>query len=219
MTRPRGLARPQRRLAASLRRPGRAWTALAALLLLGALAVAAFGWRHDAGLPQALAWRRDAPLDAWRLWGAAFVHFDARHLAFNAAGTLLLGALGAAAALPARAALAWALAWPLTQAALWLAAEPAVYAGLSGVLHAGAAVAAVFTVTQGRGAQRLLGAVLGLALLAKLLREQAWVEPLRTQAGWDFPLAVVAHASGALCGTLAAAALLASQPAAAARGR
>lgn len=195
-----------------LRSPGRAWAALAALLLLGALAGAAFGWHGEAGIPQALAWRRDAPGQLWRCWSAAFVHFDAPHLAANAAGALLLGVTGGLNGMPARAALAWVLAWPLTHALLWLAPPPLrSYAGLSGVLHAGTAVLAVFLVLGESGWRRAAGAALGAALLARLAQEQAWVAPLRWQAGWDFPVAVAAHASGALAGFAAATLLAALQ--------
>jgi hypothetical protein len=80
--------------------------------------------------------------EPWRSVTAAWVHLSPLHLAGNLAATAVVALLGRAAGCGRRAAVAWALAWPLTQALL---AEPALlrYGGLSGVLHAGAAVAAV----------------------------------------------------------------------------
>ena len=78
----------------------------------------------------------------WRLWSAAWVHLSSMHLLANLIGAVLVVALGVAARLPVRAAVAWALAWPATQLGLLAMPELTRYGGLSGVLHAGVAVAA-----------------------------------------------------------------------------
>src|SRR5204863_6118238 len=74
-------------------------------------------------------------VEPWRLVTAAWLHLSQYHLAANLAGTLLVALLGQVARLPPRAALAWLLAWPCTQALLLLRPALQHYAGLSGVLH------------------------------------------------------------------------------------
>lgn len=183
----------------------RAWAALATLLLAGAL----LAWP----LPAAwLDWQPDRALaEPWRWFSAAFVHWSGQHLAANAAGAALLLALGWAARLPPAAALAWCVAWPLTHLGLLLKPELAHYGGLSGVLHAGVAVAALWLLVRARGARRTIGAVLALGLVVKVATERPFGPALQTAAGWDIALAPVAHASGAIAGFACAAAVLAWQ--------
>ncbi|PPE69631.1 rhomboid family intramembrane serine protease [Caldimonas thermodepolymerans] len=183
-------------------KPGLAWTGLAAALGLLALAGLALP-------PESLAWRADAPWAVWRWFSAAGVHRTPLHLGANLAGLALLAALGRAARLPGAAALAWLVAWPLTHAPLMYVAPLHSYGGLSGVLHAGAAIAGLYMLCRPATARHRW---VGLALLAgvalKLLLETPWQTPLRTDAGWGFPVAVVAHATGALAGWLAGAVAL-----------
>ncbi len=177
--------------------PAFAWVALASVLFVGSL----LAWFAP---PEAWLWRRDAPGEAWRWWSAAFVHRSGLHLASNLAGLVLVAMLGAATRLPWQAAAAWALAWPLTHAGLWLAESPNGYGGLSGVLHAGLAVAAVFMITAPVRGHRLLGAAMALGLAAKLAIESPWEAAVRPSAYWGFPVVVAAHAAGALAGLLVA---------------
>ena len=183
--------------------PGRAWLALALALALGtSLAAiapsAALDWQPS------LAWR-----EPWRAWTAAFVHYSALHLAANAAGLLLVAALGVVARVPPRLALAWLAAWPLTQ--LGLLAQPALlhYGGLSGVLHAGVAVAALHLAWRGGRGERWIGAALLGGLALKVASEAPWGAPLRHPAGWDIAVAPAAHACGLAAGLLCAAVALA----------
>lgn len=146
-----------------------------------------------------LAWRQP-----WRWWTAAWLHWSALHWAMNLAGAALLALLGWRAALGPRAVLAWALAWPLTQ--LGLLAQPALrhYAGLSGVLHAAAAIAgATLLARRSDPRGRVVGALLCAGLLLKVGLEAPWAGATRAVAGWDFALAPAAHASGVLAGLLA----------------
>jgi rhomboid family GlyGly-CTERM serine protease len=176
--------------------PGRAWTALAALLGAGALCA----WALPAGL---LDWQpARAAREPWRLFSAAFVHWSALHLGANLLGCLLVGALGRAAALPAAAALAWLAAWPLTHLALLAQPALAHYGGLSGVLHAGVAVAALWLLVHHRGRPRAVGAALLAGLALKVVLEDPLGAPLARPAGWDIAIAPLAHASGALAGAL-----------------
>ena len=140
----------------------------------------------------------------WRFFSAAFVHWSAQHLIANLAGCALLAWLGAAARLPARCSTAWLLAWPLTQAGLLAWPTLTRYGGLSGLLHAGAAIAVLELLGQRRGVDRAIGAALAAGLLLKLWLEHPLAEPaLREVAGWDIQLAPAAHLSGALAGALA----------------
>lgn len=180
----------------ALRPPGRAWTALAALLGAGALCA----WALPAGW---LDWQPGRAMrEPWRLFSAAFVHWSALHLGANLLGCLLVAALGRAAALPAAAALAWLAAWPLTHLALLAQPALAHYGGLSGVLHAGVAVAALWLVVRQRGRPRAVGAALLAGLALKVLLEDPLGAPLVRPAGWDIAIAPLAHAAGAVAGAL-----------------
>jgi rhomboid family GlyGly-CTERM serine protease len=174
------------------------WAGLCAAAALGALLARGAD-------PALLRWQPELAISQpWRLVSAAWVHLSDHHLLANLAGTAVLAALGHAAGCDRRAATAWALAWPLTQAGLL--AQPALlsYGGLSGVLHAGVAVAAWQLLRGGVGPRRWIGAAIAAGLLAKLLLEAPWQGPLRQVPGWDIAIAPAAHASGALAGWLCA---------------
>ena len=81
---------------------------------------------------------------------------------------VLVAVLGLAAGCDRRAAAAWLLAWPLTQAALLLDPRLQWYAGASGVLHAGVAVAAAGLL---RTPRRLVGVATHRGELAHLAAE------------------------------------------------
>lgn len=200
-----------------------AWLAVAALLAAGALQ--ALLWPANA-----LDWQPTlAAREPWRAWTGAWVHWSGQHLWANLAGTLVVAALGWAARLPTRAALAWAAAWPLTQLGLLLRLELAHFGGLSGVLHAGVAVAAVWLVWPERGGPSRLtrlprmphmprmtshgwvGCGLLAGLVIKLLMEAPWGPALRHSAEWDIATAPLAHTTGAIAGGVCALVALAWQ--------
>lgn len=187
--------------AAAASRGRRAWLALAAslalLALLGRLAPAAvIDWQP--GL---------AGREPWRAWSSAGLHYSRLHLLANLAGLLGVALLGSAARLPLRSALAWGLAWPLASIGLLLRPDLAHAGGLSGVLHAGVAVAAVHLALARGGAERLIGIALAIGLAVKVLAETPWGPPLRTYPGIDIAVAPAMHASGLVSGALGAAAL------------
>lgn len=185
----------------------RPWVLLAAALALAALCTAALGWaapgaRAVFDWQHALAWQQP-----WRWWTAAVVHLGLLHLLANVLGCGVLAFAGMSARLPRRAAIAWAMAWPLSHLALLASPGVQRYAGLSGVLHAGVAVLAVELIVARRGRDRRIGLALAAGLALKLLLEQAWVTPVSLGGAWPFPVATFAHltgvAAGAACAALA----------------
>lgn len=185
--------------------PATAWCAVALALAVPALAL---GWTpFDAAradpLHAALLWTRDAVWsEPWRCWTAAWLHGSAPHLLGNLLGTLLVALLGVVARLPRRAAWAWLLAWPLTQLGLVLDARLPAYGGLSGVLHAGVAVAAVGLLA--RPPLRRLGVVVLLSLLVKVGWEAPWHAALLPSASLGIAVAPLAHACGVVSGVASA---------------
>ena len=174
------------------------WAALCGLAAGGALLAQPID-------PALLRWQPElAAAQPWRSISAAWVHLSPLHLGANLLGTALVAALGISAGCGRRAALAWALAWPLTHLALL--AQPGLrqYGGLSGLLHAGVAVASWQLLRGDRGRRRAIGAALAAGLLLKLLLEAPWQGPLRQVPGWDIAIAPLAHASGAAAGWLCA---------------
>jgi rhomboid family GlyGly-CTERM serine protease len=176
-----------------------AWLATSTALAL----LAALAWFAPRS---ALDWQPARALaEPWRAWTAAFVHWTPWHLAANAIGCAVVAAFGWAARVPPRAALAWIAAWPLTHVALALQPALVSYGGLSGVLHAGVTIAAWHLLRHARGPRRALGGLVLVGLAVKLLLERSWHAPTQLVPGWDFPVAPLAHATGALAGLLCAA--------------
>lgn len=167
-----------------------------AMLLLPSLGVAT-----DPEAAAVLSWRPERWLgEPWRAWSAAWVHLSTLHLLANLAGGVLVVALGAAARVDGRAALAWALAWPLTHVGLLLMPELQRYGGLSGVLHGGVAVIAAVLLRRSGRAERRVGIAIAAVLGLKLLIEAPWQGPLIYPDGWDIAVAPLAHATGAVAG-------------------
>ena len=166
---------------------------------------AALGW-----FVPTLAWDWQPGLvwqQPWRWWTAAFVHWSPLHAAANLGAALLVALFGAVARVPARVALAWLLAWPLTHLGLLVAPGLLHYGGVSGVLHAGVAAVIVYLVLLAPGVRRRIALALGAGLLLKLWFEAPWGAPLRQAPGWDIAVVPLAHATGTLAGALGALAL------------
>lgn len=175
----------------------RGWLLLAALLAKLSL----LAWLL---LPtEALDWQPAlAVAEPWRAWTAAIAHLSAMHLAANLAGCAVLALLGWRAGLTGPAAAAWLLAWPLTQLGLLLRPDLLHYAGLSGVLHAGVAVAALELMARS-GRERWVGAGIALGLALKIALEAPLGPAVQRVPGWDIGIAPFAHLSGAVAGLLA----------------
>ncbi|MFT7776564.1 rhombosortase [Roseateles sp.] len=174
----------------------RVWLSLCAAL--AALSLLAWPLPRDA-----LDWQPAiVAAQPWRAVSAAFVHWTPLHLAVNLAGCAVLALLGSRAELGPREALAGLGALPLTQLGLLLRPDLQRYAGLSGELHALAAIAALALVTRS-GRERLVGVAVALGLVAKLALESPLGPALRAAGDFDFPVAPFAHLTGAIAGTLA----------------
>lgn len=180
----------------------RLWWALGALLLAGSLALS-LGVGVSPS-PSAASWyatRRMLWSEPWRWWTSAWVHLSTAHLLLNLAGLLAVMLWGTVARPSAGAALAWLLAWPLSALLLSLDASWVRAAGLSGVLHAGVAVAALHLALHQRGVPRLVGTLVWTGLVVKVLVENlAAPPPLLGTPGWTVSTAL--HASGVVSGTL-----------------
>jgi rhomboid family GlyGly-CTERM serine protease len=184
---------------------GRLWLACAVLLAAGALLgrhlpAAALEWRPGAAAAQ-----------PWRWWTAAFVHWTPMHLVANLGGLAAVAALGRVARVRGMLALAWVASWPLVHLSLWLRPDLAHYGGLSGVLHAGVAVAAIYVGVRGRGPIAGVGWMLIAGLAAKVLLEEPWGPALRLVAGQEIAVAPLAHAAGAFWGAVCAMLVLARE--------
>lgn len=151
-----------------------------------------------------------ASAEPWRWWSAALLHWSPAHLAANLVGLVLVALFGHAVRVPPLAVLAWVAAWPLTHLVLLLQPQLLHYAGLSGLLHAGVTIVAVwglFTLSR-RG--RFVAELVIVGLIAKLLLEQPWdvFDSLSTtnegEGGWGFALAPLAHTGGAAAGLVCA---------------
>ncbi|WP_273598796.1 rhombosortase [Roseateles albus] len=178
-----------------------AWSGFGVFLGLAAL----LAWLAPSA---ALDWQPQlAASQPWRAWSSAFVHWSQQHLWANLLACTVVTLFGWGARVPSRCALAWFIAWPLTQMALLLQPSLLHFGGLSGVLHAGVAVVLVELLSR-RGRERLIGACVSLGLLIKLWQEQPLGAPMRHLAEWDIAVVPFSHLTGALAGTLSALALL-----------
>ena len=184
--------------------PGRAWLLVATALAIGSLVA----WVQPAPAQAALEWRPGlAASEPWRAFSAAWLHWSPQHLIANLAGCAVVGLLGVAARLGPRDAIAWLLAWPLTQ--IGLLVEPSLerFGGASGVLHAGVAVAAIgmMRMRASHGRERVIGMLIGLGLMVKVAAERPLAGPaLRHWDGWNIAIAPLSHLTGLVAGAAAA---------------
>lgn len=172
---------------------------LACLLLIAASGGVWLAGASGRVPPELLVWRFDDwRLLPWTLWTGPLLHLVAAHALANALALAALAVLGAALQATPRDALALLLAWPL--GTLALAAVPGVGAfyGLSGVIHAAAAVLTLRALQ--RPGTRALGLLLGGGLLVKLALERGWAVPVGFDSGWGFNVVYAAHLVSAAVG-------------------
>ena len=175
-----------------------AWIGVASVLCVAALAGAP--WPADV-----LDWQPARfATEPWRALTAVAVHYSREHLVANLLAVALTGLFGLVAQLPARMALAWLAAWPLTHIGLLVRPELAHYGGLSGVVHAGVAVTITWLLLSGTRAQQLVTLAVLAGFVGKLVSEAPWGAVLRHPEGWGIATAPIAHTTGALAGALCA---------------
>ncbi|HMT17875.1 MAG TPA: hypothetical protein PKD71_11725 [Ottowia sp.] len=181
---------------------GGAWP-LTCLLLVVASALVGWAAGRPGLPPEALAWHRaDWPGAPWTLWSGPLLHRLAPHALANMLALGALAVLGAALAARPRDALALLLAWPLGTLGLRCWPQVAAYWGLSGTIHAAAAVLALRALATPE--RRWLGLLLGGGLAIKLALERGWSVPIGFDTGWGFNVVFAAHLSGAIAGALLA---------------
>ena len=175
-----------------------AWVGVAALLC--GVASVGTAWPADA-----LDWQPAlAVAEPWRAVTAVAVHYSREHLVANLLAVALTALFGLVAQLPARMAVAWLAAWPLTQLGLLVKPELTHYGGLSGVVHAGVAVVITWLLLAGTRAQRLVTLAVLTGFCGKLVSEAPWGPALRHPEGWSMATAPIAHTTGALAGAVCA---------------
>jgi rhomboid family GlyGly-CTERM serine protease len=182
--------------------PSFAWSGLCASLALLCIAV----WLLPTDWQIALRWRADGWLTApWTLWSASLTHLSDVHLLANLVGLLCLAIIGEHLGANHHDALALLLAWPLTHLALLLWPQIQFYAGFSGLNHAVAGVviarAAIDFIVNRQWS--VIAFLFTSLLLAKLIWEAPWAQPLRTDASWGFTVVQAAHLTGFISGWLA----------------
>ncbi len=176
---------------------------MAVSLLLGAASLLAWGAHAQGWVDRAMIdWQPGLwAAEPWRLFTAAAVHYSPMHLGGNLLALLLVALLGTSARLPSRCTAAWLAAVPPCHLALLARPDVLHYGGLSGILHAGVAVATAQLLAEGRRAERRIAAALCAGLIAKVIAETPWRPAgLREVAGWDIAVVPWAHASGAVAG-------------------
>lgn len=184
---------------------GRLWLVLCGMLAIGTVAgaiVPSAWWSWQPGL---------AASQPWRWWSAAFVHFSGAHFSGNLLALAAVALFGRAARIPAALTLAWLAAWPLTHLGLLARPDLPLYGGLSGVLHAGVAVAALYVARRGVGSARWIGLAVLLGLALKIVWETPWGPALREDAWTGVPVVPWVHAAGVLAGLVCGALALARE--------
>lgn len=162
-------------------------------------------WWAREGTVDALTWRADGWLDQpWTLWTSSWVHLNTPHLIGNQVALGALAALGWIVRPTLACGLAWLLAWPLLQLSLLLWPQIGYAVGLSGVLHAGAAVMGVQLLLKRIAVPkaRRWGGLLLVGLLLKLWAERAWAYPVVWDGGSEMSVVQAAHLGGVVWGAV-----------------
>ena len=176
----------------------RAWPLTCALLIAASVALWLAGISGHV-VPQHWLWHAEFwPRQPWTLWTGPLLHFLGAHLAGNALALAALAVLGAALHAPRADALALLLAWPLGTLALTLWPAVGGFYGLSGLVHAAAAIVALRALADPQ--LRWLGLLVGGGLMIKLALERGWAVPVAFDSAWGFNVVFAAHLAGASVG-------------------
>lgn len=179
-----------------------AWSGLCGALALLCIAV----WLLPVDWQIALRWHSDVwAQQPWTLLTASLTHLSDVHLLVNLVALVCLAIIGEHIGAGAQDALALLMAWPLVHLALLLWPEIRFYAGFSGLNHALAGIlvarSAINLVVKRRVCVIML--VLTPMLLAKLIWESSWAQPLRADTALGFTVVQAAHLTGFVGGLLA----------------
>jgi membrane associated rhomboid family serine protease len=191
------------RLTASFRR--NVWLIVCCALIWASVCVSA-GVQHHWLDPHRWLWQAGNWLHRpWTPWSAPLAGLTPLHAFGNVLALAAIGVLGHATGARPREALALLIAWPLTTLGLLLWPTISWYAGLSGLIHAAAAIIAWRALTQ--DGTRGIGVLLAAGLLIKLLLERGWAMPVGFDSHWGFNVVYAAHLCGAVSGLVTAAAV------------
>lgn len=183
-------------------KPSRSWLVLCAVHGVASMLL----WWARPGAVDSLTWHaHDWLQQPWTLWTSAWVHTSAGALAGNLMALAALAVAGTALGAGGLAALALALAWPLTALALLAWPEVSSYAGLDGAIHAAAAVLGVHVMR--RTSLQALATILFGGMALKLIAERGWAQPVAFDPGWGVNVVYGAHLAGTLLGVWCAAAV------------
>lgn len=184
-----------------MRQGSRSWLLLCATHAVGSMLM----WWAGESTYRPLVWRADttwsSPL-TW--WSSAWVHLNTAHLIGN---QIALGMLAGLAWIirPSRGSTGvWLLCWPVLQLSLLVWPQIGYAVGLTGLLHAGAAILGVDLLLRRIRIPkaRRWGVLMLLALCTKLVLEQAWRQPVVWSAADDMAVVQALHLSGATWGVL-----------------
>jgi rhomboid family GlyGly-CTERM serine protease len=181
-----------------------AWALMCALFAVACIVI----WLLPVDTQIALHWRADRWLSQpWTLWTASIVHLSNTHLTLNLLALLCLAIMGSQTGCGRDEVVALLLAWPLSTWALLIWPQLQFYAGFSGLNHALALMIAAHAAMAWIVRQEfsVIACLLGLLLLAKMLWERPWSEPLRADASFSFSVVQAAHLTGMLAALLAVA--------------
>ncbi len=138
----------------------------------------------------------------WTLWTAPLEHFVFAHALANNLALATLAVLGSLVSAQPRDALALLLAWPLSTLGLVLWPEIGGYYGLSGLVHAAAAILTVRALSApSDSSESRIGQWMAIGLLLKLALERGWSMPVGFESSWGFNVVFAAHLTGAVAGS------------------
>lgn len=182
-------------------RASRSWLLLCAMHAVGSMLL----WWAGESFYAPLVWRADsAGSTPWTWWSSAWVHLNTAHLISNQIALGMLAGLAWIVRPSRRSTWVWLLCWPLLQLSLLLWPQIGYAVGLTGLLHAGAAILGVDMLLRRIHIPkaRRWGGLLLLALLIKLALEQAWRQPVVWDAADDTAVVQALHLSGAVWGVV-----------------
>jgi hypothetical protein len=177
----------------------RSWLLLCALHAVGSMLL----WWAGESAYKPLVWRADHAWQApWTWWTSAWVHLNTAHLISTQIAMGMLAALAWVVRPSRRSTVVWLLSWPLLQLSLLVWPQIGYAVGLTGLLHAGVAIVGVDLLLRRIRIPkaRRWGSLLLLALLVKLLIEQAWRQPVVWNAADDMAVVQALHLSGVTWG-------------------